>query len=161
MLSGETTTGLYPLVCIDVLKNILNTIEPTNRLPLNEEVRLDEPKAKMLRSAAVLAQQLGRSGIVVFTRSGFLAYTLAALRAVGVPIYAFTDDEALFRQLLLPWGVEPFLMPFCEDPEQTILNALAYLKRREWCDAGTWLVVITNALAHDQVIDTIQLRQLT
>ena len=101
----------------------------------------------MLRSAAVLAQELGDSGIVVFTRSGFLAYTLAALRAVGVPIYAFTDDEALFRQLLLPWGVEPFLMPFSDDPEKTIQDALAYLKRREWCDEGTWLVVITNALA--------------
>ena len=91
----------------------------------------------MLRSAAVLAQELGKSGIVVFTRSGFLAYTLAALRAVGVPIYAFTDDEAFFRQLLLPWGVEPFLMPFSDDPEDTILNALAYLKRREWCDKGS------------------------
>ena len=86
---------------------------------------------------------------MVFTRSGFLAYTLAALRAVGVPIYAFTDDEVLFRQLLLPWGVEPFLMPFSDDPEETIENALAYLRRREWCKAGTWLVVITNALAHD------------
>ena len=97
---------------------------------------------------------------VVFTRSGFLAYTLAALRADGVPIYAFTDNEALFRQLLLPWGVEPFLMPFSEDPEETITNALAYLKRRDWRGSGSWLVVITNALAHGKVIDTIQLRQV-
>ncbi len=160
MLSGETTTGLYPLECIEVMKNILKTIEPTEKRGINEVIRLNEPKAKMLRSAAVLAQELGKSGIVVFTRSGFLAYTLAALRAVGVPIFAFTDDEALFRQLLLPWGVEPFLMPFCDDPEQTILNALDYLKRREWCDSGTWLVVITNALAHGKVIDTIQVREI-
>jgi len=125
-----------------------------------ETLTLEEPKAKMLRAAAILAQSLGDSGIVVFTRSGFLAYTLAALRAVGVPIYAFTDDEVLFRQLLLPWGVEPFLMPFCDDPEETIDNALAYLKRRQWCNDSTWLVVITNALAHDRVIDTLQLRQI-
>jgi pyruvate kinase len=160
MLSGETTTGKYPLECIEVMKNIVKPIEPPEKRGLNEVIRLDEPKAKMLRSAAVLAQQMGQSGIIVFTRSGFLAYMLAALRAVGVPIYAFTDDEALFRQLLLPWGVEPFLMPFHVDPEQTILDALAYLKRRNWCDQGTWLVVITNALAHEKVIDTIQLRQI-
>jgi pyruvate kinase len=160
MLSGETTTGLYPLECVEVLKNILRSTEPSEKRGLNEVIRLDEPKAKMLRSAAVLAQDLGNSGIVVFTRSGFLAYTLAALRAVGVPIYAFTDDEALFRQLLLPWGVEPFLMAFSEDPEETIRNALAYLKRREWCGTGTWLVVITNALAHEKVVDTIQLRRI-
>jgi pyruvate kinase len=160
MLSGETTTGLYPLECVDVLKHILKSIEPSEKRGLNEAVKLREPKAKMLRSAAMLAQELGNSGIIVFTRSGMLAYTLAALRAVGVPIYAFTDDEALFRQLLLPWGVEPFLMPFSADPEETIRNALSYLKRREWCGIGTWLVVITNALAHEKVIDTIQLRQI-
>ncbi len=160
MLSGETTTGLYPLECVDVMKNIAKSTEPSVKRRLNEMIRLKEPKAMMLRSAAVLAQELGNSGIVVFTRSGFLAYTLAALRADGVPIFAFTDDEALFRQLLLPWGVEPFLMPFSEDPEETILNALAYLKRRDWCGSGSWLVVITNALAHGKVIDTIQLRQV-
>jgi pyruvate kinase len=77
-----------------------------------------------------------------------------------VPIYAFTDDEALFRQLLLPWGVEPFLMQFNDDPEETILNAMAYLKRREWCGPGEWVVVITNALAHQKIIDSIQLRQI-
>lgn len=160
MLSGETTTGQYPLQCVDVMKNILCSIEPSERRGLNDGIKLEEPKAKMLRSAALLAQDLGHSGIVVFTRSGFLAYTLAALRAVKVPIYAFTDDEALFRQLLLPWGVEPFLMPFSNDPEETILNALNYLKRKDWCAQGTWLVVITNALAHEKVIDSIQLRKI-
>lgn len=114
----------------------------------------------MLRSAAVLAQDLGSSGIVVFTRSGYLAHALGALRARAVPIYAFTDIPSVFRQLTLPWGVEPFLMEFSEDPERTILNALDYLKRRDWCVPGTWLVVITNALANDKVIDTLQLRQV-
>lgn len=161
MLSGETTTGLYPLECVEVMKNIAKSTEPSVKRRLNESIQLKEPKAKILRSAALLAQDLGNSAIVVFTRSGFLAYTLAALRADGVPIYAFTDNEALFRQLLLPWGVEPFLMPFHEDPEETIFNALGYLKRRGWCDTGAWLVVITNALARGNVIDTIQLRQVS
>jgi pyruvate kinase len=160
MLSGETTTGLYPLECVEVMSSIVNSIEPTEKRRLNEGLELHEPKAKMLRAATVLAQSLDGSGIVVFTRSGFLGYTLAALRAVGVPIYAFTDDEVLFRQLLLPWGIEPFLMPFSDDPEETIEHALAYLKRREWCNDDTWLVVITNALAHDRVIDTLQLRRI-
>ena len=160
MLSGETTTGMYPMECVEVLKNIIKTIEPTETRGINEAIELKEPKAKMLRSAAVLAQELGNSGIVVFSRSGFLAYTLAALRAVRVPIYAFTDDEAVFRQLLLPWGVEPFLMPFSADPEKTILDALDYLKRREWCAEGTWLVVITNVIAHEKIVDTIELRKV-
>lgn len=160
MLSGETTTGLYPLECVDVMKNIVGSIEPTEKRPVNETLELQQPKTKMLRAATVLARELGDSGIVVFTRSGFLAYTLAALRAVGVPIYAFTDDAETFRHMLLPWGVEPFLMPFSEDPEETVKNALAYLKRQNWCDDGTWLVVITNVLAQGRIIDSLQLRQV-
>jgi pyruvate kinase len=160
MLSGETTTGAYPLESVEVLKNIIQNIEPTVTGELNSAIELREPKAKMLRSSAVLAQELGGSGIVVFTRSGFLAYVLGALRPRGVPIYAFTDIEPVFRQLLLPWGVEPFQMDFCEDPEQTILNAMDYLKRKKWCDSGSWLVVITNVLAGEQIIDTMQIRQV-
>jgi pyruvate kinase len=160
MLSGETTTGMYPLESVQVMKNIIASIEPSVRAELNREIQLDEPKAKMLRSAAVLAQELGDSAIVVFTRSGYLGYTLGALRARGVPIFAFTDVDPIFRQLLLPWGVEPFLMPFSDDPEETISNALRTLKEKNWCKPGAWTVVITNALARGNVIDTLQLRQV-
>lgn len=160
MLSGETTVGKYPLESVQVMKNIIESIEPSVSTALNRTITLTEPKSKMLRSAAVLAQELGNSAIVVFTRSGFLAYVLGALRARGVPVYAFTDVEPIFRQLLLPWGVEPFLMDFSEDPEQTIAHALKTLKVKNWCQPGSWLVVITNALAHDKVIDTLQLRQV-
>ena len=158
MLSGETTTGLYPLECVEVMKQIIGSTEPFEKRTLNEGIQLTEPKAKMLRSAAVLAQQLERSGIIVFTRSGFLGYTLGALRPKGIPIYAFTDKEPIFRQMLLPWGVEPFFMEFSDDPEETIKNAIVYLKRRGWCAAGAWLVVITNVLAGEKIIDTIELR---
>lgn len=160
MLSGETTVGKYPLESVQVMKNIIESIEPSVSTALNRAITLSEPKSKMLRSAAVLAQELGNSAIVVFTRSGFLAYVLGALRARGVPVYAFTDVEPIFRQLLLPWGVEPFLMEFSDDPELTIANALKTLKDKNWCQPGSWLVVITNALAHDKVIDTLQLRQV-
>ncbi|TWU32961.1 pyruvate kinase [Novipirellula artificiosorum] len=160
MLSGETTVGSYPLESVGVLKSIIRSTEPTLRCELNDTIALRTPKAKMLRAAAVLAQDLGQSGIVVFTRSGFLAYVLGALRARGIPIYAFTDDETLFRQLLLPWGVEPFLMKFSDDPSETIANSLEILKVKKWVAEGTWLVVITNALSDDSIVDSLQLRQV-
>lgn len=160
MLSGETTIGAYPLEAVQVLKNIIGSIEPSVHADLNRVIQLTEPKSKMLRSAAVLAQELGNSAIIVFTRSGFLAYTLAALRVRGVPIFAFTDIQPIFRQLLLPWGVEPFLMPFSDDPEETIRNALKRLKDGNWSETGMWTVVITNALARGTIIDTLQLRQV-
>ncbi len=161
MLSGETTTGAYPLESIEVLKNIINSIQPTLDGAINSRIVLEEPKTKMLRSAAVLAQELGSSGIVVFTRSGYLAQMLGALRARNVPIYAFTDVETTYRQLVLPWGVESFLLEFSDDPEQTILDALACLKEKKWCQSGTWLVVVTHVVANHKVIETMQLRQIS
>ncbi|MCM2371566.1 pyruvate kinase [Aporhodopirellula aestuarii] len=160
MLSGETTTGAYPAESVEVLKSILMSTEPSVSSQLNSRIKLRAPKDKMLRSSAILAQELGQSGIVVFTRSGFLAYVLGALRPRGIPIFAFTDVEPTFRQMLMPWGVEPFLMPFSDDPEETIRNALSRLRNNKWCPAGAWLVVITNALADDKIIDTMQLRQV-
>ena len=53
-----------------------------------------------------------------------------------------------------------FLIEFSENHEETIQLAMEYLKRKEWVEIGTWLVVITNALANDMIIDTLQLRQL-
>ena len=160
MLSGETTTGRYPLECVDVMKKIIASTEPFEKRELNEVIRLEEPKAKMLRSAAVLAQQLERSGIVVFTRSGFLGYTLGALRPKGIPIYAFTDQDAIFRHLLLPWGVEPFFMEFSENPEETILNAIDYLKRQGWCCGGGVAGGDNQRAGRGKIIDTIELRQV-
>jgi pyruvate kinase len=158
MLSGETTIGRYPLECVEVLKNIIRSNEPTVQKPINRTIELRTPKAKMLRSAVVLAQELEQTAIVVFTRTGFLGYVLGALRGQGVPIFAFTDIEIVFRQLTLPRGIEPFHIEFDDDPEVTIKRSFENLKRENWPIAGKWLVVITNALAHGQIIDTLQLR---
>lgn len=160
MLSGETTVGKYPIESVQVMKNIIRSIEPSVSTALNEELKLREPKAKMLRSAARLAQDIDNSAVVVFTRSGYLAYMLGALRARGAPVFAFTDIESIFRQLLLPWGVEPFLIEFSDDPEETISQALKILRDNKWAGPGNIMVVITNALAEGKVIDTLQLRKL-
>jgi pyruvate kinase len=160
MLSGETTTGAYPLESLEVLRKIIASTEPVLARGINDTIQLGSVKEHLLRAAALLAQDLGDSGIVVFTKTGSLPWTLAGLRARGVPIYGFTDVPHVFRQLLLPWGVEPFLMELSGDPEETIGSALLRLRDRGWCQSGQWLAVITNVLASGRVIDTIQLRQV-
>ncbi|WP_246026395.1 pyruvate kinase [Oleiharenicola lentus] len=158
MLSGETTTGRYPLECVQFMKRVAGRIEGTTSKGYNADLPLKTHKDRLLRSAIVLAQEIGESGIVVFTRSGLLPQTLSALRASRCPIYAFTDNPVAFRHLLLVWGVEPFLMDFGAEPEKTIRDAFAYLLRRGWVQTGDWMVVVTNVLAGEQTIDTIQLR---
>jgi pyruvate kinase len=160
MLSGETTTGLYPLECVQFMKRVAGRIEGSATKGYNHALPLKTNKDRLLRSALVLAQELGDAGLVVFTRSGLLPQALSALRAWRCPIYAFTDEPQVFRHMLLMWGVEPFLMEFKEGPEETILDAFAYLLRRGWVKKSDWMVVVTNVLAGEKVIDSIQMRPI-
>jgi pyruvate kinase len=160
MLSGETTSGKYPLECVQTMKRIVARIELEGDMPLAPPPLLKTHKDRLLSAAARLAQEDHHSGIVVFTRNGNLPAVLSALRPRHCPIYAFTDDEIVFRQLLLHWGVEPFLIEFSKDYEQTILNAFDYLKRREWVQIKDWLVVVTNVIMGEKLIDTIQFREV-
>jgi len=161
MLSGETTIGKYPVECVEVMNRIIRSIEGQSERRLNESLPLKTPKALMLKSAVFLADELPNCAITVFTRSGYLARTLSALRPRRSPIFAFTDIEAVFQNLLLYWGVEPFLMSFSEDPEETIQNAFARLKSRRWVQQRDHTVLISNVLAGRRIIDTIQYRQVS
>jgi len=158
MLSGETTTGRYPLECVQFMKRVANRIEQSAAKGYSVSLPLKSHKDRLLRSTVLLASEIGEAGIVVFTRNGSLPHTLSALRAWRCPIYAFTDDPKVFRRLLLLWGVEPFLMEFSAEPEKTIRDAFAYLLRRSWVATGDWIVVVTNVLAGEKVVDTIQMR---
>lgn len=160
MLSGETTTGKYPLECVQTMQRIVRRIEASGELHPVPTPLLKTHKDKLLAAAARLAQEDHHSGIIVFTRNGNLPAVLSALRPRHCPIYAFTDVDRVFKQLLLLWGVEPFLMDFSKDYEQTILNAFEYLKRREWVKQKDWVVIVTNVIMGEKLIDTIQSREV-
>jgi len=159
MLSGETATGKYPLECVEVLKRIAAKMEEAHQGEPNRDIVLNTPKGKMLRSAAYLAHELDNCGIVVFTRSGFLAQRLSSLRPKS-PLYAFTDQKVLFYQLIMQWGIEPFYIDFHENPESTIKEAFEYLLQKDWVKKGDCLIVITNVLAGEKIVDTTQIREV-
>lgn len=159
MLSGETTVGKYPLECVDVLKRIATRMEGASDKGLRVDLPLARPRSKMLRSAAYLAAEM-ESAIVVFTRRGFYAQKLSSLRP-SVPIYAFTDNPTLFKQLLIMRGIEPFFMKFNSmDFERTIQDSFAALKNGKWSKEGDSVVVITKMRAGEQRLDTTQLRTI-
>jgi len=160
MLSGETTVGKYPEECVEVMNRVIYTVESQSERSINKELPLKTPKSLLLRSAVTLSDELPHSSIIVFTRSGFLARTLSALRPCKSPIFAFTDVEPVFQNLLLYWGVEPFLMDFRDDPEQTIQDAFTRLRSRGWVESRNHAVVISNVLAGTKIVDTIQYRTI-
>lgn len=158
MLSGETTVGQYPLECVEVLNRIALTMEEQQTKPYNTDLKLKTAKALMLRSAVMLCDEIDGAGLVIFTRSGYGAQTVSALRPRNSPIFAFTDVPRILRQMLIMRGVEPFLMDFEDDPEVTIVNAVERIKRSGWTSQGKSLVILSNALAGKRIIETLQVR---
>ena len=158
MLSGETTVGKYPLECVQMLDKISRRIEREERRELSEPAVFTAERMKVLHSAVVLANQLPHSKLLTFTRHGFMAGGLAALRPVHSPIFAFTPTIEVFRQLRLLRAVEPFLMPFPSEPDITIENAISQLKRIGAIAVGDKLIVATDIVSQDRLVDSVQLR---
>ena len=85
---------------------------------------------------------------------------LALLRPAHSPILALTPNLFVLRQLRLLRAVEPFLMPLAADPNETIENAIALLLRLRQITSGDKIVVATDILAQDRLIDSVQLRTI-
>ena len=158
MLSGETTIGLYPLQCVDILAKIARRIELEDDTEEREIAVFTGERMKVLHSAVVLANQIPNSKILTFTRHGFMANGIAALRPVRSPILTFTPHAQLLRQLRLLRAVEPFLMPFAIEPDATIENAITHLKEMGRIVSGDKLIIATDILSQDRLVDSVQLR---
>lgn len=158
MLSGETTVGKYPLECVQMLDKISRRIEAENDASHDEPTIFTSERMKMLHSAVVLADEIPHSKIVTFTRHGFMASGLAALRPTAAPIFAFTPALELLRQLRLLRAVEPMLMPFASEPDVSIENAITVLRQAGRISPGDKLIIVTDILSQDRLVDSIQLR---
>ena len=158
MLSGETTTGKHPIRCVEVMTRIATTTEQELPRVLSPEQAHESAKIKLLRAAAGLAQDLGNTGIIAFTRNGDVPRSLSSLRAVGCPIYAFMEETHVHRKMSLLWGVESFQMKFEPKAEDNITLALIRLRDEGLAVPGQMLVIVTNVILGPSVIDSVQLR---
>ena len=158
MLSGETTVGRYPLECVAILEKVARRVESEDLEPLADPAHLGGDKFKLLAAAVHLANEMPGSALLTFTRRGFMAQGLAAMRPVSAPIFAVTNSVGTLRQLRILRAVEPILMPLGSDPNDTIENAISLLVRDGLVKLGDKLIVATDILTHDRLVDSIQVR---
>ena len=158
MLSGETTVGKYPLECVQVLDRIARRIEQEGPFVFAEPDQVSGDKIKVLKSAVLLAHQFPGSAILTFTRAGNMAGGLAALRPALAPIFAMTNTVETLRQLRIMRSVEPFFLELQSDPNKTIEDAIALLLKAGRVAIGDKLIVATDILSDDRLVDSVQLR---
>ncbi len=159
MLSGETTVGRYPVECVEVFDRVARRIERSGGAGYAKNAELKDSRQKTVYSAVVLADSLPRPRLIVFTRHGTMARYVSNLRPQYAPIFAFTPDEQVFRQLALCWGTHPVLLPFTDDPNSTIEAAEKHLSDAGLTRANDNLIVLSDLRAGGTQVDSIQVRQ--
>ncbi len=113
MLSGETASGRYPLLAIQMMDRIVREAEAGVSLAHTAHVAPPaRPAPFNLVTAAAACEAAEASGAVAiccFTLRGDTARLLSHFRP-RVPIIAFSPDQSIRRRLGLYWGVVPKVM---------------------------------------------------
>jgi len=159
MLSGETSTGRYPVECVKVFDRVARRIERSGGAGWAADAVLEDARQKTCASAVVLANSLARAKLVVFTHHGTMARYVSNLRPENAPIFAFTSNAEVFRQIVICWGTHPVMLEFAEDPNITIEAAIEYLRQEKLTDPGDNLIILTDLLGGRDKVDCVQLRQ--
>jgi pyruvate kinase len=158
MLTAETAMGRYPVECVEVLNRVSLRIERSGGAGYAKDAMLENVRQKTVASAVALANSLENSKLVVFTLHGRMARYAANLRPHRAPIFAFTPNEQIYRQLALYWGVFPVRIDFTGDPDMTIASAEKILRNKKLAAPGNRMVIISDVHMGRAMIDSIQLR---
>ncbi len=158
MLSGETTTGKYPLKCVEVLDRVARRIERSGGAGFGHEALLAEDRQKTAHAAVVLANSIPGSKLIVFTRRGVMADYVANQRPEHAPIFAFAPKATVARRLALNRGTVPMELPFEAPSDRAIPAAEIHLLKRGLVKSGDRLVIVTDAPGGEAHFDSVQLR---
>lgn len=154
MLSGETATGDYPVRCVETFVRISKRMEREGSIGNGALAELNTDKQQVILAATKLVDSLPNAQLVVFTRRGVMAVQAALLRP-NAPIHAFAPDAATCRRLALGRGIEPTVLPFSDQPMQTIKDAVEHLKSTGQVQEGTPLVILSDTLKESKKLDSI------
>ena len=151
MLSGETAVGKHPALVVEVMSRIIVEAEQHWRqyqspLAVSAARRFTshDVTESVSYTAVDLAEQVGAAAIVCLTASGATARAIARHRP-SVPLYAFTDDDRVMRQLCLVWGTKSFAIPFQRDTDEGVDTVHRVLIERSLVTKGD-LIVITAGM---------------
>jgi pyruvate kinase len=161
MLSGETTTGKYPMECVEIMDRIAGRIElgKTVGTYVNPVVP-KSPHQKMNAATVYLANETDSAGICVFTHSGKTARFIAGLRPQGAPVFAFTPNLDVCRSLSLNFGVRAHVIEFHDDPNENLLRMQGQLLARGYAKPGDSIVVVSDLVVGKETLHAIHVHTL-
>jgi len=126
MLSEETAIGKYPFNAVNYLNDISNFVESQDiKFSEPEDFIMDKIAFSVARGVRTMAESINVNSIIAFTKSGYTAKILSAIRPNN-KIYAIVTSDWLSRSINLLKGVIPVKIPekFLDDI-YSIINELS------------------------------------
>lgn len=146
MLSGETTTGEYPVEAVAFMAKICSHTEDSHHYKnIFAKPHPSTIAEIMSTSVAATANELGAKLIVVPTVKGVSARLLSNLEPI-CPILALTADEHIMRSLTLNYGVYAKQVEPIESYDQAI--KLTRSAASEWMELQPGDILLTTGGFH-------------
>ncbi|MDR1187037.1 MAG: pyruvate kinase, partial [Bifidobacteriaceae bacterium] len=145
MLSGETSTGEYPIDAVRTMARIIEATEAGGSARIRPMTATPHTHAGILtKAAAQIADTMEASYLVAFTESGDSARRMARLRS-PIPLIALTPNRSVLRQLALAWGIRAFQVPCFEHTDQMIYGTDSVLRSTGLGRDGDTVVIVSGA----------------
>ena len=146
MLSGETSTGSYPLECVQTMTEIIRDVEASEFMA-EECLFMGEPDevhaSAIAGSACDLAHGVGADAIISVTESGFTGRFMSQQRP-HAPVYVLSTNPSVCRQMALLWGVQPVAKKWYKDATALLDHAVDEVKKAGFVKKGDRVVVVAG-----------------
>jgi pyruvate kinase len=160
MLSGETSVGQFPVMCVEVMDRIARRMEQERGARFHKEADLTDDREKLAKSAVGMADDLNADAMVVFTATGRMVRESSWMRPRHSQILALCACPRVAGEMALFRGVKPVIIEgFC--PDFPVLDALATLKDRGHLQAGNTVVVSSSTKAVEKISNSVQIHKVT
>jgi len=149
MLSAESASGKYPVEAVKTMAGIIEAVEEHDEYQNFIGVDMDninpkELSGRAIAASAVLLSDLAKAKlIVVGTQTGKSAQSLSTFRPPS-PIVALTHSEIIRNQLILYWGVTPFLISSVSNANEFWNIAIKIAKDKNLAKVGDKIVIISG-----------------
>ena len=164
MLSGETATGIHPVLAVQTMDKIIRTTEGAPRAW--ERDRVDLELGHTTNAIAIAAVKAAGSwpetrAVFCYTVSGGMARLVSEYRP-HVPIYALTSRPDTYQALAMYWGVTPMLFhPSSDDVETMFIDIDQAIMRRGFLDRGARVVVtFTHPMKKARSVNLLKLHEV-
>ena len=147
MLSGETASGSYPLEAVAMMEKI---IEETEASPYDDAPRefarmfhMSGDRHAIAEAAVDIAITEQASALVIASLTGATIRAVAQLRP-AMRILGLVTEEALARQLIFSWGVNPLVIAKQQSVGKLIEVCLSTLEKTKIAKKGDKIVLVAG-----------------